>query len=399
MMHLAVFVDQVFWREGAALSTDESYVLFLASLSGAVDRVTLIGREAPVPGRAPYSLDGDVFSLCPLPYYENLYRLWRADPRIYGNILRRVRERAREWDAIMISGPHPIGQLIARECRAQGIPVVPMVRQNLLDQMAAHRGWTKIAASLAARVLEWDFRRLARNRTVFTVGDEMARAYGHVSDRVHNHFACLVDQAQFERFDGLAINGDPTRLICVCRLAPEKGHEFLLEALARLKAQGLTLHLDIVGTGALEGELRRHTVTLGLESQVTFHGYVGYGAPLFALYGRAGALVLSSLTEGFPQVINEALSMGLPVVATRVGGIPAFLTDGETALLVPPRDVNALANALARITSSPAVRERLIRNGRALMRDNTLEANRDRLMKGLNDEIARQRTPTPLGAG
>ena len=134
-MRLAVFVDQVFWRDGDRLFTDESYALFLASLSGAVDEIVLIGREAPAPGRAPYALDPELFSLCPLPYYPALYRLWRADPRIYGRIRRAVAAQAPGWDAILISGPHPIGQMIARICIAAGVPVLPVVRQNLSEQM------------------------------------------------------------------------------------------------------------------------------------------------------------------------------------------------------------------------------------------------------------------------
>lgn len=395
-MRLAVFVDQVFWRDGSALSTDEAYVLFLASLAGSVDHITLIGREAPEPGRGPYVLDSAAFSLCPLPFYESLYRLWRADPRIYGRILRTVRAQAREWDAIMISGPHPIGQIIARECRAQGVPVLSIVRQNLREQMAMHTGPLRFAATLAARVLEWDFQRIARGGTVFTVGAEMAGAYARVTDRVHNHLACLVDQEQFDAFSRMRVSRDTTRLICVGRLSREKGHAILFEALARLNAKGRRFRLDLAGTGPMEAELQTRARDLGIASEVTFNGYVAYGEPLFSLYEQAGALVVPSLTEGFPNVISEALSMGLPVVATRVGGIPSFLTDGESALLVPPRDPDALAGALARLAGDGALRDRLSRNGRALMRDNTLEANRTRLLEGLRDEIVRRRARAPL---
>jgi glycosyltransferase involved in cell wall biosynthesis len=161
----------------------------------------------------------------------------------------------------------------------------------------------------------------------------------------------------------------------------------LFEALAQLNAQGIRCHLDIVGTGGLEDELKSRVKALGLESQVTFHGYVPYGPDLFSLYQRAGALVLSSLTEGFPQVINESLCMGLPTIATTVGGIPAFLKDGDTALLVPPADVKALASAIKRIMDDSDLRESLRHNGRALMKDNTLEENRTRFMGGLRSNV------------
>lgn len=387
-MRLAVFVDQVFRRDGPVLTTDESYVLFLRSLAEEVGGITLIGRLAPEPGRGPYLVDEGTFSLVPLPYYPDLHRLWRADPRLYGRVRREVRAQAGNWDALLVSGPHPLGQMIARDCIGLGIPVILVVRQNLVQQMAAHRGVRRWAAVTAAAALEWDFRRLARGRTVLAVGTEMAEAYGRVARRVTNHFACLVDQARFEMFSRMGgSGGDPARLVCVSRLSPEKGHAYLLSALARLDARGVTCRLDIVGTGQTEASLRAQAERLGLSSRVTFHGYVPYGPALFDLYRRAGALVLPSVTEGFPQVINEALSLGLPVIATRVGGIPSFLTHEVTALLTPPRDVPALADAVQRMVGDEMLRWRLGRNGRALMGDNTLEANRARVLESLHDEI------------
>lgn len=390
-MRLAFFLDQVFWRDGPVLSTDESYILFPASFAGHVDQITFIGREAPAPGRAPYVLDGSAISLCAMPFYSDLYHLWRAYPRLHRRIRAAVRREAGKWDAIVISGPHPIGQLIARECIALGIPVLPMVRQNFVEQMGTHRGLKRQAAMLAARLLEWDFKRIARDRTVFTVGKEMTEAYGQSSGRVHSHFPCLVDRAQFETFSKISAGADPKRLISVGRLSPEKGLRFLFEALAQLNQRGLGCHLDLVGTGPMDQELRGLASKLGVASQVTFHGYVPYGRPLFDLYEKAGAMVLSSTSEGLPQVINEALSIGLPTVATTVGGIPSFLTDGETALLVPPRDVPALAGAIERLVRSPDLREHLRRNGRTLMQDNILEVNRARVLGGVHDEIARRR--------
>jgi glycosyltransferase involved in cell wall biosynthesis len=91
------------------------------------------------------------------------------------------------------------------------------------------------------------------------------------------------------------------------------------------------------------------------------------------------------------RLINESLSIGHPTIATRVGGIPAVLTHGETALLVPPRDPSARANAIESFVRDAELRRRLRDRGRTLMRGNTLEADRDRILEGVDDEIARQR--------
>jgi len=390
-MRLAVFVDQVFWLDGSRLSTDESYILFPASFNEFADEIVFIGRLSPTAGRGPYPLEGGRFSLFAMPFYKNLYQLWRSDPGVYWRIAKAVREQAKTWDAVLVCGPNPIGHIIARVCIALGVPVLPVVRQNFIEQMSAHRGLKRRAALAVARILEWDFRRIARDRTIFTVGQEMADEYGRLSGRVHNHFPCLVDSAQFKLFSKMSAGKDPARLINVCRLAPEKGHKYLFAALVELNRRGLRCHVDLVGTGPIEQELRKLATRLGISEQVTFHGYVPYGPSLFDLYQQAGALVLSSTTEGFPQVINEALSIGLPTIATRVGGIPSFLTHGDTALLVPPQDPSALATAIENFIRDAGLRNRLRKRGRALMRDNTLEANRDRIWEGVREEIARQR--------
>jgi len=386
-MRLAIFVDQVFWRDGNVVSTDEAYIIFPASFVDSVDEIVFLGREAPTSGRAPYVLEHPAITLCSLPYYPNLYQLWRANLRIYGRIRETVRQHAQGWDAILICGPHPIGHIITRECVALGVPVALVVRQNLVAQMSAYHGLMGRAAVIAARLLEWDFKRLARGRTVFTVGMELAEEYARFARRVHSHFPCLVDEMHFRMFSATSTGADPTRLLSVGRLSPEKGHEYLFEALVQLNARGIFCHLDIVGTGALEQHLKARTAKLDLEAQVTFHGYIPNGPALFALYQQAGALVVSSLTEGFPQVINESLCFGLPTVATTVGGIPSFLTDGKTALLVPSRDVPALADAIERVVRDKDLRVRLRRNGRALMGENTLEVNRARFMGVLRDEV------------
>jgi glycosyltransferase involved in cell wall biosynthesis len=386
-MRLAIFVDQIFWRDGDVLSTDESYILFPASFVDAGAEITFIGRLAPAQGRAPYVLDQTKITFHPLPFYTSLYDLWRKGPTIYGDIRQRIREAAKDWDAIIISGPHPIGQLIARDCLAAGVPVVPLLRQNLVQWMGVHRGLKGLIAVAVARLLDWDFKRLARGRSVLVVGKEMAIEYSRYSNHVHNHFPCLVDDESFAMFAAMAPAGVPERVLCVGRLSPEMGHRYLFEALALLRSRDLTLHLDVVGDGALHDELRDLVTNLDLTGQVTFHGYVPYGPLLFEFYQNAGVLVRPSLTEGFPQVINESLCVGVPTVASNVGGIPSFLTDEESALLVPPADSAALADAIERVVRDPMLRGRLRENGRALMRCNTLEANRALVMGVIRNDV------------
>jgi glycosyltransferase involved in cell wall biosynthesis len=401
-VHLAFFVDQVFWRDGAGYSSDEAYTLFPVSFCSAFDRVTLIGRLAPEPDRKPYPLAGPAVDLCPLPYYRSVREFWRAGRRLRPQIRQAIVAGAQDWDVVLVCGPNPAGQLIAELCVELGRPVALVVRQNLIPQVRyANRGLARLLGVAMAAWLEWRFRQLARGRTVFTVGEEMAAAYRKVTDRVHPHFASLITDEQLADFSASPPQPEPDRLLFVGRLSAEKGLSFLLEALAQLRQSGYHYRLDIVGAGPYEQTLRAQVAALGLEQQVRLCGYVAYGEALLRLYQRATAVVVPSLSgEGFPQVINEALAVGVPVITTPVGGIPAFLRHGETALLVRPADVSALAGAIGQLMGDSALRQHLRNQGQALMRGHTLEANRDRILNVLETEVLHEPLRSrPFGAG
>ena len=391
-MKLAVFVDQVYWFDGQAYSTDESYVLFPASFASTFDQIVFIGRLAPGPARKPYVLDQPGLQVCPLPYYESVYDLWKAGPSLYREIRQVVRANADDWDVVWVCGPNPVGQFIAEQCAGLGRPVFLVVRQNLARQVSfSNSGIKRVLAVTMAKWLEWRFRRLARGRTVFAVGQEMAKAYAGATSRTHVHTPCLIGEAQMAALAAMPIAPDPARLLCVGRLSPEKGYHHLLSALALLKSRGVICSLDVVGSGPSSGALKEQAVGLGLGDVVTFHGYVAYGPELLALYQKAAALVVPSLSEGFPQVITEALCVGLPTVASAVGGIPAWLTHLQTAMLVPPGDVGALAEAIEQLLASPDLQGKLRQNGRALIRGNTLEAQRERMVKIIQTEVLSRR--------
>ena len=150
------------------------------------------------------------------------------------------------------------------------------------------------------------------------------------------------------RPDAAPYGGREPRLVCVGRLIPVKGHAVLLRALARARETVPELALDLAGTGPLEGELRALAASLGLDDAVRFLGYV---APVQPAIERAAAVVVPSLGEGFGLVALEAMERVRPVVATRVGGLPEIVRDGETGLLVPPNDAEALARAFVELAS------------------------------------------------
>ena len=139
-------------------------------------------------------------------------------------------------------------------------------------------------------------------------------------------------------------------IVAVARLSPEKDVANLIRAAAIVRRSDPDLRIEVAGDGQCLPELRRLVAELGLEGQVLLLGEVGDVAGLLA---RGRLFVLPSRSEGISLTLLEAMACGLPVVATRVGGTPEVVVDGETGLLVPPGDPAALADAILRSAARP----------------------------------------------
>jgi glycosyltransferase involved in cell wall biosynthesis len=157
---------------------------------------------------------------------------------------------------------------------------------------------------------------------------------------------------------------EPPTLLEIARLCEIKGQRELIDALARMEHPDARLQLagdDIEQGGAYRSLLERQASERGVADRVAF---LGYRADVPALIAAASVVVLPSWIEGLPLVLLEAMAAGVPVVATAVGGTPELVVDGDTGLLVPPRDPGALASALDSLLADPARAEALGAAGR-----------------------------------
>jgi glycosyltransferase involved in cell wall biosynthesis len=133
-------------------------------------------------------------------------------------------------------------------------------------------------------------------------------------------------------------------------LTDVKGHEYLIEAVAKLKPDFPSLHLVIIGSGDRHDALLHQSELAGLRDAVHL---LGHRDDIEACLAGMDLFVLPSLNEGMGRALIEAMAAGLPVIASRVGGIPAVISHERTGLLVPPGDADALAEALRRLLDRP----------------------------------------------
>lgn len=160
----------------------------------------------------------------------------------------------------------------------------------------------------------------------------------------------------------------PPHIICVGRLSPEKGQAGLIQALVILRDRGVSCQLTLVGDGPDQDQIRALVNECGLIEQVHFAGRLDEASTL-AQIAEADILALPSFMEGLPVVLMEAMALGIPVVATRVAGIPELVEDGVSGLLFDPADWAGLADAMSRLVQDRDLRARCVREGRRRIDD------------------------------
>ncbi|HEU4973483.1 MAG TPA: glycosyltransferase [Baekduia sp.] len=368
-MRLAVYTDYTYRRDADGVSGERAFVRFMVGLAPHVDRLVLVGRLEPEPGRSHYALPDGVGFLG-LPFYASLTH----PGKVLGSL---AASGVRFWrllddvDTVWLLGPyiHAIG--FAALARLRGRRVRLGVRQDFPVYVRS-RHPTKRWIHRAASVLEGTFQAMGRRMPVAVVGPELAHNYRR-SPELLTLTVSLVSEADLVDPDVALAQpaGSPFRVLSVGRLDREKNPLLLADVLAGLRAGEDDWRLDVVGDGPMREELAERLRAAGQEEAWHLHGYVPIDGGLTELYRDADVFLHVSWTEGLPQVLFEAFAAGTPVVATDVGGVAAAV--GDAALLIPPGDAEAAIAAVRRVRSEPGLRERLVRAGAARVREHTLE--------------------------
>ena len=184
------------------------------------------------------------------------------------------------------------------------------------------------------------------------------------ADRIHRVYNGL-NLAEFRR---ATFSSDPPSIVAIGRVIVKKGFANLIRASALLVERGKSFRCEIVGEGPLENQLRAQIEQLRLQEFVQLPGPKPQHE-LRARLANASVFVLPSVPEpeggmdNLPTVIMEAMATGLPVVSTRVGGIPEMVIDNQTGFLVQPEDAVALAGAIEKVTNDRSLGQTLGRAG------------------------------------
>lgn len=253
-----------------------------------------------------------------------------------------------------------------------GIAILPLTVFSRIPMVLTVQGSDVNLFAHKSRLLRWLGSQVVRRASkVIAVSSPLATLVEELFDAAPEQVVVIPNGVHPHIFDTDGQNRSfAHRLVWVGRMSLEKGLKYLLDAMPEIVAEHPDTKLTLVGDGPLRDELVARVEALDIEAQVQFAGEVAHEKIVVYLQ-EADLFVLPSLNEGLPLSLLEAMSVGLPVVACRTGGIPdVVITDGpeKNGILVPAKNPAALAHAINHLFANPDKAREMGQMGQALVR-------------------------------
>ena len=199
------------------------------------------------------------------------------------------------------------------------------------------------------------------NKKVIAISESVKKSLTRYAFTPENKIFVLPNCIDYHKFNHtmlpeVRVNGKEIVIGTVGRLEPEKGLNYLLLAMKFILTRFPTAKLEIIGDGSAQNELKNLSKKLEISNSVNFFGKF---VDVIPFYNRMDIFVLPSILEGFGIVLLEAMAAGVPIVATNVDGIREVVINMKSGLLVPPKNPQAIADAVIRLIDNPQLSKRL----------------------------------------
>lgn len=390
-MKLGIVYHMPFWRhaDGSLREVEGSFARYVDSLAPYFDEVVLC-----VPVRREPSCDGTAIRssnvrLAPLPDFGGPVQFY---PRLAGIVARLV-PFVRDIDLLHCRIPTPAAAFAFALARLLGRPTFLLVVGDLKALLPSmpYRGMKRALWRAYTAFEEWNVQWMVDRSLTFANGAALAAKHARADRPVIATQTTTIDAGEIGAREDTC-RELRVRLLTVSRIDPRKGLRVLPAVVGHLVGRDFDATLDIVGPAVgAPGESERKSIEadaqmLGVGDRVRLVGAVPL-IRLMPLYRDYDLFVLPTLPgEGIPRVLLEAMAGGLPVVTTRVAGIPGLVVHERNGLLVDDPSPAQVSNALVRLLTDGPLRRRLIAEGYETARAHTLQAQAARMM----DDVSRR---------
>ncbi len=391
-MTLGIVYHMPFWRaaDGTLHEVEGSFARYVDSLAPYFDEIVLCVPVLDGQRRGGTPIRSANVALAPLPPFDGPVQFYPRLPLMLPRLWRFVRR----IDLLHGRVPTPAAVFAFAAARLLNRPAFLLVVGDLeaLRPTMPYRGVKKVLWHLYTAFEERNLRGMTSRSLTFANGAALARKHSTPERPATETRTTTIRLADVASRDDTCAGGR-VRILTVSRIDPRKGLRVLPEVVADLLAQGVDAAVDIVGPAVgAPGEAERRDIearaaSLGVADRVRSLGAVPLDA-LLPLYREYDLFVLPTLPgEGIPRVLLEAMSAGLPIVTTRVAGIPSLIAHERNGLLVDEPAPQAIAGALARLVADGALRRTVIAAGYETARAHTLDAQAASMMRDVSSRL------------
>jgi len=391
-MKLGVVYHMPFWRapDGSLRELEGSFARYVDSLAPYFDEISLCVPTIAMPSGEGTAIRSSNVTLAPLPSFEGPAQFYPKLPIMLPKLLSWVRS----VDVLHCRVPTPAAPFAFAFARLFGKPAFVLIVGDLraLLPTMPYRGVKKVVwrayTEFEERGMQWMADRSLAFANCGALTEKHSRP-AHPVVQTTTTTISLTDIAS--RTD--TCGSRPVRILTVSRIDPRKGLRVLPAAIEKLTDLGISTTIDIVGPSiGGPGDLEKAAIASEAEARhvstrVNLVGAVPLDQ-LMPLYRKYDVFVLPTLPgEGIPRVLLESMTAGMPVITTRVSGIPSLISHEVNGLLIDEASADTIARAVARVVNDASLRRRLIANGYETARGRTLETQAAKMMTVVAEEL------------
>jgi glycosyltransferase involved in cell wall biosynthesis len=389
---LGIVYHMPFWRDadGTLREVEGSFARYVDSLAPYFDEIVLCAPVLKAPRGEGTAIRSTNVRLAPLPHFDGPLQFYPMVPVMLPALYAFVRD----VDVLHARVPTPAAVFafdFARLLRRPTFLLVVGDLRALLPTMP-YRGVKRALWRTYTAFEERNVQYMADRSLTFANGAALAAKHSREGHVVLQTQTTTVNAGEISTCEDTCA-GPRVRLLTVSRIDPRKGLRILPDVVATLVALGVDATLDIIGPAVgAPGEAERRAIesaaeTRGVRERIALRGAMPLDR-LLPVYRDHDIFVLPTLPgEGIPRVLLEAMAAGVPVVTTRVAGIPSLITDGQNGVIVDQAAARPVAEAVTRLVTDATLRRRVIACAYETARAHTLEAQAARMMQVVSTQL------------
>lgn len=393
-MRLAVCFYQRFWYDGKKYTTEYNFVNLVLSFLVYFNEIHLyvpVCYSKSERGDIGVNIENKNVYIHSIPFARsslNFYSI-RYIPNILKIVIQMIKTKDK-WDIAWIIPPHLPAIIFYFVSILFSKKLFVYLRSDFEKELLHHKlkGFSRIKANIGKYVIRFSIGKMIRRNLTFVVGDALFKKYGQRGKYVRKIYPSLISEKSISNYSIRKISKKQNKfkIVYAGRITPEKGLDYLLESIDELVSSGVRdIHLQIIGSGKGEEHFKQKSLKLGIAEYVSFEGYISDRGKLFNILQESHVFVSPALTEAFGKVIVEAMANSLPIISTKVGGIP--VEHNKTGLLITPGNSKEITNAILSLKGNNKLRERLSKNCRKEAYKYTLEKFQMQLITSIESHI------------